>query len=274
MSSLTGAQGSSAHARAVPAAPRRAGAVPRPAAAVSRRATTADQIKDYILTQGLRPGDVLPTETELCENLGVSRSSVREAIRTLSTLDIVEVRHGRGTFVGNMSLDAMVESLVFRGVLIPGDDLQALREVVEVRQALDMSMAERIVDGLRGTADPNLHALVEQMVQSAREGQTFPKQDRHFHTELLEHVGNSLVGQLVTAFWDVHTAVMPRLGLSLPADLEQTAQAHGDMLRAAEAGDVEAFRAAVVDHYAPLQRALDEAQPARRATPGRAEAAR
>ena len=274
MSSLTGAQGSSAHARAVPAAPRRAGAVPRPAAAVSRRATTADQIKDYILTQGLRPGDVLPTETELCENLGVSRSSVREAIRSLSNLDIVVVRHGRGTFVGNMSLDAMVESLVFRGVLIPGDDLQALREVVEVRQALDMSMAERIVDGLRGTADPNLHALVEQMVQSAREGQTFPKQDRHFHTELLEHVGNSLVGQLVTAFWDVHTAVMPRLGLSLPADLEQTAQAHGDMLRAAEAGDVEAFRAAVVDHYAPLQRALDEAQPARRATPGRAEAAR
>lgn len=239
---------------------------PRPAAAVSRRASTADQIKDYILTMGLRPGDVLPTETELCERLGVSRSSVREAVRTLSTLDIVEVRHGHGTFVGRMSLDAMVESLVFRGVLSPGDDLQALREVVEVRQALDMSMAERIVDGMRGSADASLHALVDQMVELARRGETFPRQDRHFHAELLQHVDNSLVGQLVTAFWDVHTAVMPRLGLSLPADLEQTAQAHGDMLRAAEAGDVDAFRTAVIDHYAPLQRALDEAQPTRRAT--------
>ncbi len=92
------------------------------------RPTTADKIKDYILTHGLQPGDSLPTETELCELLGVSRSNVREAIRTLTTLNIVSVRHGHGTFVGEMSLDALVESLVFRGVLPPGDDLQALRE--------------------------------------------------------------------------------------------------------------------------------------------------
>jgi DNA-binding FadR family transcriptional regulator len=227
----------------------------------SRRASTADQIKEYILTQGLHPGDHLPTETDLCERLGVSRSSVREAIQTLSTLDIVEVRHGRGTFVGRMSLDALVEALVFRGVLSPGDDLQALREVLEIRQALDLSMAERIVSGMRGTENPNLHDLVDQMVASAAAGETFAPQDRLFHAELLDHVNNSLVGQLVTAFWDVHTAVMPRLGLSLPADLDQTAQAHRDMLEAAEAGDVERFRSAVVDHYAPLQRALDEAQP-------------
>jgi len=228
---------------------------------VSRRASTADQIKDYILTQGLRPGDHLPTESELCERLGVSRSSVREAIQTLSTLDIVEVRHGRGTFVGQMSLDALVEALVFRGVLSPGDDLRALREVLEIRQALDLSMAERIVDAMRGTENPNLHELVEQMVASAAAGETFARQDRLFHAELLDHIDNSLVGQLVTAFWDVHTAVLPRLGLSLPSDLDQTARAHRDMLEAAEAGDVEAFRAAVVDHYAPLQRTLDEVRP-------------
>ncbi|PFG38627.1 GntR family transcriptional regulator [Georgenia soli] len=229
----------------------------------SRRASTADQIKDYILTQGLHPGDHLPTESELCERLGVSRSSVREAIQTLSTLDIVEVRHGRGTFVGRMSLDALVEALVFRGVLSPGDDLQALREVLEIRQALDLSMAERIVAALRGTANPSLHDLVDQMVASATAGETFAPQDRLFHTELLGHIDNSLVGQLVTAFWDVHTAVLPRLGLTLPADLDQTARAHRDMLEAAEAGDVDAFRTAVVDHYAPLQRMLDEARPPR-----------
>ena len=96
-----------------------------------RRATTADQIKQLILTRGLTPGDPLPTEAELCEELDVSRSSVREAIRTLSTLDIVDVRHGHGTYVGPMSLDPMVEALVFRGVLSPGDDLRALRDVVE-----------------------------------------------------------------------------------------------------------------------------------------------
>src|SRR5690606_5735 len=80
-----------------------------------RRNTTAEQIKRLILITGLRPGDPIPTETELCQELGVSRSSVREAIRTLATLDIVEVRHGSGTVVGQMSLAPLVETLVFRG---------------------------------------------------------------------------------------------------------------------------------------------------------------
>ncbi|MDN5737049.1 MAG: GntR family transcriptional regulator, partial [Brevibacterium aurantiacum] len=105
------------------------------------KTTTSDRIKDLILSDGLRPGDLLPTEGELCDRLGVSRSNVREAIRKLSTLDIVDVRHGHGTYVGEMSLDALVEALVFRGVLSPGDDLRALRDVVEVRQALDFGMS-------------------------------------------------------------------------------------------------------------------------------------
>ena len=225
--------------------------------ATPRRTTTADQIKDFILGEGLRPGDPLPTETALCERLAVSRSSVREAIRTLSTLDIVEVRHGHGTFVGHMSLDALVESLVFRGVLSPGDDLRALRDVVEVRQALDLAMAERIVDSLAGTTYPDLHALVDEMVAAAGEGRSFATQDRAFHTGLLARLDNSLVGQLVAAFWDVHTAVIPKLGISVAADLVQTARAHGEMISAAEAGDVAAFRAAVLSHYEPIDRALE-----------------
>ena len=225
-----------------------------------RRATTADQIKDFILTEGLQPGDGLPTESELCERLGVSRSSVREAIRTLSTLDIVEVRHGHGTFVGEMSLGALVEALVFRGVLSPGDDLRALREVLEVRQALDMAMAEQVVASLQGVDTTYLHELVGEMERLAADGQTFPVQDRLFHTELLARIDNSLVGQLVAAFWDVHTAVLPRLGLTLPTDLDLTARAHGDMLRAAEAGDIDAFRRSVVAHYEPLARNIDGAR--------------
>lgn len=225
-----------------------------------RRATTADQIKELILREGLQPGDPLPTESELCERLDVSRSSVREAVRTLATLDLVEVRHGHGTFVGRMSLAAMVEALVFRGVLSPGDDLRALREVVEIRQALDLSMGEQLVETMREQAHPDLDALVEEMVAHAADGQTFAEADRRFHTMLLDCTGNQLAGQLVGAFWDVHTAVLPKLGLALPADLTQTAQAHGRMVRAAEAADLEGYRQAVRDHYAPLQRALAQAR--------------
>lgn len=222
----------------------------------SRRAATTGRIKEFILVEGLCPGDLLPTEAELCERLGVSRSSVREAIRTLSTLGIVDVRHGHGTYVGAMSLDALVEMLVFRGVLSPGDDLRALRDVVEIRQVLDHGMAVRIVASLAGTFNADLHALVDEMVAVAAEGRTFPEQDRAFHTGLLARLDNALVGQLVSAFWEVHTVVVPTLGLSVAADMDQTARAHGLMLDAAEAGDVRAFHAAVTAHYDPLDRAL------------------
>lgn len=236
-------------------------AVPTSARGVARmrRSTTADQIKEFILTKGLRPGDSLPSEAELCATLDVSRSSVREAVRTLSTLDIVEVRHGHGTFVGRMSLNAMVQALVFRGVLSPGDDLRALRDVVEIRQALELAMADQVVAAHLGTTDDDLAELVQQMVDRAEAGLTFLEADRAFHTTLLASIDNSLAGQLVGAFWDVHVAVLPRLGLALPSDLRRTARAHGQMLRAAQAGDAAAFRAAVVDHYAPLQQALGRA---------------
>lgn len=207
--------------------------------------------------RGLRPGDPIPTETELCQKLGVSRSSVREAVRSLATLDIVEVRHGHGTVVGKMSLAPLVETLVFRGVLSPGDDLAALREVVDLRRALDLALADRVVEAHRGRENATLQKLVDQMLVSAHKEQPFLADDRQFHSELLNPIGNRLACQLVAAFWDIHTAVLPRLELALPADLRQTAKAHGDILISAQSGDHEGYRQAVIEHYEPLLRMLD-----------------
>lgn len=224
-----------------------------------RRATTADEIKKLILTRDLKPGDPLPTEAELCETLNVSRSSVREAIRTLSTLDIVDVRHGHGTYVGAMSLDPMVQALVFRGVLSPDGTLNALREVVEVRLALDLALAETIVGGAVGEDAAELSLLVDEMVDKASRGESFLEADRAFHTKLFAVTGNRLAVQLVGAFWDVHTAVIPQLGIAMPEDIQHTAEAHGDMLASALRGDVEGYRRAVIEHYRPLQRSISAA---------------
>ena len=128
---------------------------------MTQSSTAMAEIKNYILTKGLHPGDALPTESQLCTDLGVSRSSVREAVRTLVALDIVEVRHGHGMFVGQVSMRPMVESLIFKGLLNPGDDHRGLRDIVEVRITLDNALAEPVTHAWHNRHDPELDTLVD-----------------------------------------------------------------------------------------------------------------
>lgn len=217
---------------------------------------TIQAIKELILARGLRPGDPMPTEAELVELLDVSRSNLREAVRTLVALDILEVRHGTGTFVGEMSLRPLVEGLTFRGVLLPGDDFETLHQVVEVRIALDLALAPSIVAGLSEADASPLRGLCNEMSAAVSRNEGFGAADRAFHLGLAKRSGNELYSQLVAAFWDIHTIVAPRLGVPSSRDISETAVAHSRMLDTALSGDLDAYRAAVHDHYQPLLRSL------------------
>lgn len=233
--------------------------------------STADAIKSYIIDAGLRSGDLMPTESELCDVLGVSRSSVREAVRTLASLDIVEVRHGHGTYVGRMSLDPLVNGMVFRLCLDATRTLASLHDVVQTRIALDLTVADELASLHRGRQDEELHRLVTAMREHTTAGTSFIEEDCAFHARLLKDVDNAIIGELAGAFWEIHTRALPQLGISPPQDLDETVEAHGAILEALEAGDPVAYRIAVAEHYAPLQRAIDRAI-ASRAIAGRESA--
>ena len=223
---------------------------------MTQSSTAIAEIKNYILEKDLHPGDALPTESQLCTDLGVSRSSVREAVRTLVALDIVEVRHGHGMFVGQISMRPMVESLVFKGLLNPGDDHRGLRDIVEVRITLDKALAEPVTQTWKNRQDTELDQIVAQMDVHAQKGELFTEQDRRFHMRLLEPLDNHLFLHLTEAFWAVHTLTVPLLGAPRPEDMLSAARAHRTMLQAARAGDAQAYREAITDHYAPLLAAL------------------
>ncbi len=225
---------------------------------VNRKDIVVSQIKYYILSHHLTPGDAIPGEQVLCAELGVSRSSVREALRRLEALDIVQIHQGKGTYVGDLSMSPLVEALVFRTQLDSQDDLQTLRKIVKVRRYLDLGVAEKICFELKDTSHPTLESLVEKMVTKAQAGQKFSSEDYAFHDGLLSLVNNEIIRELITAFWSIHTEVAPRIDPAARESLQQTAQAHGDMLRAAQAGDVAAYREAVMRHYAPIERILGE----------------
>ena len=219
---------------------------------MTQSSTAISEIKNYILAKGLQPGDALPTESQLCTDLGVSRSSVREAVRTLVALDIVEVRHGHGMFVGKVSMRPMVESLLFRGLLNPGDDHRGLRDIVEVRITLDNALAEAVTHAWHNRQDPKLDTLVDKIEQLASQGELFTDQDRRFHTRLLQPLDNHLYLHLTEAFWAIHTLTVPLLGAPKLEDLTSTAKAHRAMLQAARTGNIPAYHQAITQHYAPL----------------------
>lgn len=224
----------------------------------SRRDETMDAIKSYILREHLQSGDVMPTETQLCDTIGASRSSVREAVRKLEALNIVKVEHGKGTFVGSLSLDPMVETLAFRSMVSVGKNFTDLQDVVELRRFLDLGCAGEVVVSLAGSEQPRLMELAESMTNTAKEGKTFLALDIDFHMGILDSLDNTIVKQMVRSLWLVHMAVLPQLGLPVSSELDRTAEAHKRMLNAALAGNVEEYRKAVIDHYEPIESILKQ----------------
>lgn len=171
-------------------------------------------------------------------------------------LDILEVRHGTGTFVGQLSLRPLVEAMVFRGVLLPGENFSSMRDLVEVRTALDLALAPRIVERLAGRDVPELYDDLAGMRDDAEQGRDFGNHDRNFHLHLAERLGNRMYAQLVVAFWDIQRIVTPHLGVASRRELNATVAAHDAMLAAGVAGDLDGYRTAVLDHYGPIMRSL------------------
>jgi DNA-binding FadR family transcriptional regulator len=218
------------------------------------------RIVDLILDQGLRAGSPLPAEPALVTTLGASRNSVREALRALHTLGIVDIRHGYGTFVGQAPLTAVTPGLLFRTRLSVRDDPTALADLVEVRELLELGLIARVAD----QADNDLLDALEAVVEAMRTGD-LAAADRRFHERLYADVDNALATQLISLFWDIYHQVANELEPP-PVDRSQVAGNHQRVVDALRSRDGERARLLLRSHFADLRervaRLVDADRPA------------
>ncbi len=211
-----------------------------------------ERIKKLIIDRRLPSGASLPTEPELMALLGVSRNSVREALKALQAMGIVEIRHGFGTYVGPMSVAPMIEGLTFRTVAghYRGED--SLLQLLELREAVETGLIARLAGRVPASDLAELDALIERMEREAAEGSVAAETDRAFHATLYRGLGNLLLGEVLEAFWDAFHKVRTDL-VDVPQDPKVTCRQHREILDAVRSGDVLRAEQAIREHFGNIR---------------------
>ncbi|MEX3610375.1 FCD domain-containing protein [Rothia sp. LK2588] len=200
-----------------------------------RQELLQNHIIDLILEKQLPAGAPMPTETELSEELGAGRNSLREAMKVLDAIGIVEIRHGRGTFVSNDALTPMVRALTFRGRLSLFRHGKEALELIDVRQALETGLIPFVAMSIEESELKRVEEAALGIEAASKEGNSIAYWDQRFHAALFAPLGNELLSGLLDVFWQVyHNISMSLDGVAplQPEDLESLSKAHTDLYQA------------------------------------------
>lgn len=209
------------------------------------------KIKEMIISGELRPGDRLPPEQELSESLGLSRSSLREAIKALTMFRVLDVRRGDGTYVTSLTPSLLTDALAF--VVDLHQDSSVL-ELMEVRRVLEAAAVRRAAT--RATEE-QIAALWEAIPSS--EGlsvEGLVEADLTFHGLLARASANDyLVGMLEGLSASTVRARIWR-GLTEENAVTRTINEHSAIVRALEQGDPALAEASLVVHIGGVEQWL------------------
>ncbi|MFW6598232.1 FadR/GntR family transcriptional regulator [Propionibacteriaceae bacterium Y2011] len=208
-------------------------------------------LKAYIIDHGFGPGDRLPTEATFCEKLGVSRNAIREAMRSLQSLGILEIRHGYGAYLSDVSLPRLDEGLTFWGKLLrrDGDD-HVLRRIAEARSLIESSLVAEVCGRLTEADFTQLRECVAEIEAATAEGERAFEADRRFHQILYGPLDNWILSGFLRTLWDSTRTMLDK---NPAADLANTPDDHRAIVDALEAGDPEAATKAMRTHFGPMR---------------------
>lgn len=191
------------------------------------------RIKDMILTGELGPGDRLPPEKELSERLGLSRSSMREAVKALEVIRVLDVRRGDGTYVTSLEPRLLSEAISFVTDLHKD---QAVLELFEVRRILEPAAASLAASRISSEAIEELRAAVARASEHGSV-QELVEHDVAFHGLIADAGGNGYLSTLLQSLSGHTTRARIWRGLTQENSVSRTLAEHSAIVDALEARD-------------------------------------
>jgi GntR family transcriptional repressor for pyruvate dehydrogenase complex len=213
----------------------------------------AARLIDLITERQLKAGDRLPPERELAATMGVSRSSLREALRALAMLGVAEMRHGDGTYLTALAPDTLMRPV---GLVLALSD-SGLAELFEARKLVEPGLAALAAERIDEAAAEELVRCAEASAAAAEDPEAFMWADIELHGLIARAASNAVLKALLDSIAGMAIASRRRTG-RLAAVRAQTPIDHREIVAAIAGHDPEGAHAAMLRHLENVERAVSE----------------
>jgi len=211
-----------------------------------------EKIKSMIVSGTLRAGDRLPREADLAADLGLSRSSLREAVKALSLMNILDVRRGDGTYVTSLQPPLLLEALSF---IVDFHRDGTVLEFLEVRRILEPEAAAMAAGRISAAEVAGLRGLLDSLGPDP-EVEDLVANDLEFHRRIVACSGNSVLSSLLESMSGPTTRARVWRGLTQAGARARTLAEHRAILEALAAHQPEVARSWATVHIAGVEQWL------------------
>ncbi|WP_426997711.1 FadR/GntR family transcriptional regulator [Pseudarthrobacter sp. N5] len=213
------------------------------------------KIKDMLIRGELKPGDRLPPEKELSERLGLSRSSLRESVKALELIRVLDVRRGDGTYVTSLDAKLLNEAVAF---VVDLHQDRSILELFEVRRILEPATASMAAGKITAEEITELRAAMAGIDEDTAV-EELVTHDLEFHGIIAQAAGNAYLGSLLEALSSSTVRARIWRGLTQDKAVSHTLAEHKSIADALERGDAELVRALVTVHISGVENWLRQA---------------
>lgn len=208
-----------------------------------------EQIKKMVMQGRLKTGDRLPSERELAENLKVSRTSVREALRILESIGLIDCRSGEGNFIKDVNIDSLANSVVLGIPFQKGTSL----ELFEARKIIEPGIVRLAAERVTDEDILNMESILERQKSLVEEGKSICDIDDEFHRSIAEASRNKMVVKIINTLIELE-AETNESSMKIKERPRQSLKSHANIVKYLKTGEKEKARKAMLTHLTTVEK--------------------